>query len=73
MADPDRTFTREELARLLGKSSRTLRRWEERGFLVAQRWPSGRPFYTQSQVDALLKRSGPSAAPASPPPSSEPE
>jgi hypothetical protein len=54
--DATRTYTRSGLARLLGLSARTLKRWEETGRLVANRWPSGRPFYSQIQVDDLLSK-----------------
>ena len=69
MADGNQTYSRAELARRLAVSARTLRRWEHARLLVAQRWPSGRPFYTQAQVDELIKVPTPGPGESTPPPS----
>jgi len=39
-----------EFAKRIGKSSRTLRRWDESGILVAKRHPSGHRYYDESDV-----------------------
>jgi predicted site-specific integrase-resolvase len=44
-----------EVLKLIGVSKITLIRWEQSGKLIAKRYPSGRKFYTQEQVDKLLK------------------
>lgn len=44
-----------EVAKLLGITVLTLYRWETSGKLVPKKLPSGRKFYTQDQIDKLLK------------------
>lgn len=39
-----------EFARRIGKSPRTLRRWDKNGILVAKRHPSGHRYYDESDV-----------------------
>lgn len=51
----EKKYQRNQFASLLGKSERTLRRWDERGLLRAYRYPSGRPYYTHSQYLKLLR------------------
>lgn len=43
-----------EFAKRIGKSSRTLRRWDKTGVLVAKRHPSGHRYYDESDVRKVL-------------------
>ena len=43
-------FRINEFAKRIGKSTRTLRRWDESGLLVAKRHPSGHRYYDESDV-----------------------
>ena len=44
-----------EVMQLLGISRRTLVRWDFEGKLVAKRTPSNRRFYTEDQIEELIK------------------
>lgn len=39
-----------EFAKRIGKSPRTLRRWDEKGILTAKRHPSGHRYYDESDL-----------------------
>jgi len=43
------TYTIGEMAKKLGKSPKTLREWDKKGILVAQRTPTNRRYYTHEQ------------------------
>ena len=43
-----------EFAKRIGKSARTLRRWDETGKLKAKRHPSGHRFYDESDIRKIL-------------------
>ena len=45
----EETFTLGEFAKLVGKSPRTVQRWDKAGLIVAHRTVTGRRFYTQDQ------------------------
>ena len=43
-----------EFAKRIGKSARTLRRWDKNGNLVAKRLPSGHRYYDESDIRKLF-------------------
>jgi predicted site-specific integrase-resolvase len=43
-----------ELAKRIGRSAQTVRRWEREGRLTAKRLPSGQRYFDESDVRALL-------------------
>ena len=53
-----RVYSRSEFARLVNRSTETLRRWAKKGILVPSRYPSGRPFYTESHLSSVLGSAG---------------
>jgi len=55
-AQESRVYSRKEFAARIGRSVSTLRSWERKGLLKAQRYPSGRPFYTEAQLRAVLEK-----------------
>jgi putative resolvase len=44
-----KTYKINEFSRLLGRSVRTLQRWDNEGILVAHRNPKNRRYYTHDQ------------------------
>src|SRR5581483_2838839 len=48
-----RFYTIQEAAKLLNVSTKTLRRWDERGILVAQRTAGNQRRYTVVQIEAF--------------------
>ena len=51
----DKLLTIQEVARTLGVSTKTLRRWDARGILVPQRTVGNQRRYTSGQVDSFRK------------------
>ena len=51
-------FSIQEVANLLGVSTKTLRRWEEKGILLSQRTPGNQRRYTQDHIDNFRRQSG---------------
>ena len=47
-------YTVGKFSKLVGKSIRTLQRWDKAGILVAHRSTTNRRFYTQDQSDLVL-------------------
>jgi len=45
-----------EASKYVGVSRDTLRRWEKKGKITPTRSPSNRRYYTQEQLDTLLKK-----------------
>lgn len=43
-----------EAARLIGVSVRTIKRWDDKGYLASVRTPEGTRFYRRADVEALL-------------------
>ena len=54
--DRTRVYSRKAFAALIGRSVSTLRSWEQKGLLVAFRYPSNRPFYTEAQLQQVLRQ-----------------
>lgn len=50
----DKIYTIGEFSKIVGKSIRTLQRWDYDGILVANRTKTGRRFYTQAQYYDVL-------------------
>jgi DNA-binding transcriptional MerR regulator len=48
-------YTPRDFARTIGVSQSTLKNWERKGLLKARRYPSGRRFYTQEQLNTILE------------------
>jgi DNA-binding transcriptional MerR regulator len=44
-----------EMAKKVRVSTQTLRNWDRDGIFVAKRYPSGERFYTEEQMQELLK------------------
>ena len=63
-------YTTAEFALRIKVSRRTLYTWDQKGLLVAMRYPSGRPFYTQDQLEAVLQKSPAESPSVTPPPES---
>ncbi len=47
--EPEKLYAPREFARLIGRSVKTLQRWDRQGILVAYRGPTHRRYYTQGQ------------------------
>jgi len=47
----NKLFSIQEVANLLGVSTKTLRRWEEKGLLIPHRSPGNQRRYTQDHID----------------------
>lgn len=47
--EPERLYAPREFARLIGRSVKTLQRWDREGILKAARSPTNRRYYTQTQ------------------------
>jgi fibronectin-binding autotransporter adhesin len=58
----NKLYTIQQVADILGVSTKTLRRWEEKGVVKAQRTIGNQRRYTQNQVDSLQKRLGKSSS-----------
>ena len=56
-AQKQRIYSRKAFAEKIGRSVSTLRAWEKKGLLIAHKYPSGRPFYTEAQLRLVLKQS----------------
>src|SRR3989344_2913868 len=55
----NKLFSIQEVANILGVSTKTLRRWEERRILVPHRTPGNQRRYTQEHIDNFKRqRSG---------------
>jgi predicted site-specific integrase-resolvase len=50
------TYTVTQFAGLIGKSVKTLQRWDRQGVLEAKRTPTNRRFYTDTDLNQVLKR-----------------
>lgn len=51
------TYTIGEFAEKIGKSQKTLREWDKKGILVAQRTPTNRRYYTHDQYLKVMNKS----------------
>ena len=47
-------YTPRQFAERINRSISTLKLWEKKGILIANRYPSGQRYYTQAQLDMLL-------------------
>lgn len=45
-----------EAAKRLGVTVQTLQNWDKNGKLIAKRTPSNRRFYTEEQIQKILKQ-----------------
>lgn len=52
--DQPRLLTPREAAELLRRSTRCLRRWEQKGLIHAVRPAGGQPLYPRSEIERLL-------------------
>jgi predicted site-specific integrase-resolvase len=59
-------YSRKEAAARLHRSVSTLKVWARRGYLVPLRYPSGQVFYTEAQLDAILRPPSPEPPPPTP-------
>jgi hypothetical protein len=50
----DSLYTPRQFAERINRSVSTLKLWEKKGILIANRYPSGQRYYTQAQLDTLL-------------------
>ena len=55
MADTNKVLKPKDVAEQLGITTRTLFRWDEEGSFKARRFPNGRKYYVQGDVDSLTK------------------
>ncbi len=55
MADTNKVLKPKDVAEQLGITTRTLFRWDEEGSFKARRFPNGRKYYIQGDVDSLTK------------------
>ena len=51
----EKTYNVSEAAEKIGVSVKTLQRWDRDGKLVANRTPSNRRYYTESQIIEIMK------------------
>lgn len=56
------TYTPREMAKRIGRTPRTLRRWAKLGLLVPARTPMGRPIYTDDHLQIALDLDAPEPA-----------
>ena len=49
-----KTYRVKDFAKRIGKSTRTVRRWDKNGRLIAKRFPSGHRYYDESDVRKAL-------------------
>ena len=54
MSDPKKVLRVKEAGELLSVTTRTLHRWDVDGTLKARRFPNGRKYYLQEDIDVFL-------------------
>lgn len=52
----NQTLTQKKFGEKIGKSPKTLQRWDAEGLFKARRSPSGEPFYLPEDIDRYLQR-----------------
>ena len=55
MSDPKKVLRVKEAGELLSVTTRTLHRWDVDGTLKARRFPNGRKYYLQEDIDVFLE------------------
>jgi len=55
MTDTKKLLKPKDVAEQLGITTRTLFRWDEEGSFKARRFPNGRKYYLQEDIDVFLE------------------
>jgi putative resolvase len=58
--DMEKMYSVSQFAKLLGKSIKTLQRWDRAGILQAYRTPTNQRYYTHTQYLEYLQKGAPS-------------